>query len=103
MMKNTSVYIGKTERHVLVRQYKHLGTSIFTDKVLKYTEKYATVIQKHCYQHQHNSCLDNFQVLGNGANNFHLQLKEPLLILKMKPYLNIARESMPLYFFGNDC
>ena len=44
MMKNTSVYIGKTERHLLVRQYKHLGTSIFTDKALKYPEKDATAI-----------------------------------------------------------
>ena len=36
-----SVYIGKTKRHLLVRQYEHLGTSIFTDKALKYTEKDA--------------------------------------------------------------
>ena len=75
MMKNTNVYISKTERHLLVRQYKHLGTSIFTDKALKYTGKDATAIRKHCYQHQHNSRLYNFQVRGNGVNNFHLQLR----------------------------
>ena len=98
-----SVYIGKTKRHLLVRQYEHLGTSIFTDKALKYTEKDATVIRKHCYQNQHNSRLDNFQVLGNAVNNFHLQLKESLLILEMKPSLNIAKESMPLYLFDNNC
>ena len=74
-----------------VRQYEHLGTSIFTDKVLKYTEKDATAIQEHCYQHQHNRCLDKFQVLGNAVNNFHLQLKESLLILKMKPSLNLPK------------
>ena len=39
-----NVYIGKTKRHLLVRQYEHLGTSIFTDKALKYTEKDATAI-----------------------------------------------------------
>ena len=98
-----SVYIGKTKRHLLVRQYEHLGISIFTDKALKYTEKDATAIRKHCYQYQDNSRLDNFQVLGNAVNNFHLQLKESLLILKMKPSLNIAKESMPLYLFDNDC
>ena len=70
-----SVYIGKTKRHLLVHQYEHLGTSIFIDKALKYTEKDATAIRKQCYQHQHNNRLDNFQVLGNAVNNFHLQLK----------------------------
>ena len=98
-----SVYIGKTKRNLLVRQYEDLGTSIFTDKALIYTEKDATTIRKHCYKHQHNSRLDNFQVLGNAVKNFHLQLKESLLILKMKPSLNIAKESMPLYLFDNDC
>ena len=39
-----SVYIGKTKRLLLVCQYEHLGTSIFTDKALKYTEKYTTAI-----------------------------------------------------------
>ena len=71
--------------------------------MLKYTKKDATAIRKHCYQHQHNSRLDNFQVLGNAVNNFHLKLKESLLILKMKPSLNIAEESVPLYLFDNEC
>ena len=91
-----NVYIGKSKQHLLVRQYEHLRTLIFTDKVLKYTEKDATTIRKHYYQHQHNSRHDNFQVLGNAVNNFHLQLKEFLLILKMMTYLNIAKKSMPL-------
>ena len=39
-----SVYIGKTKRHYLVRQSEHLGTLIFTNKALKYTEKDATAI-----------------------------------------------------------
>ena len=98
-----SVYIGKTKRHLLVRQYEHLRTWIFSDKALKYTKKDAIAIWKRCYQHQHNSRLDNFQVLGNAVNNFHLQLKESLLIMKMKTFLNIAKESMPLYLFDNDC
>ena len=98
-----SVYIHKTKGHLLVRQYEYLGTLIFTDKGLKYAEKDATAIRKLCYQHEHNSCLENFQVLGNAVNNIHLQLKESLLILKMKSSLNITKESMPLYLFDNDC
>ena len=97
-----SVYIGKTKWNLLVRQYEHWGTSIFTNKALKYAEKDATAIRKHCYQHQHDSRLDNFQVLGNSVNNFHLQLKESFLILRMKPSLKVAEESVPLYLFAND-
>lgn len=98
-----SVCIGKTKRYLSVRQYEHLGTSIFTNKLLKYTEKSATAIRKHCYQHQHNSRLDNLKVLANAINNVHLQLKESLLILKIKSSLNFAKESMSLYLFDKDC
>ena len=31
------------------------------------------------------------------VNDFHLKLKESLLILKMKPCLKIVQEFMPLY------
>ena len=46
--------------------------------------------------------MDDFEIVGTSANNFHLKLKESLLILKIKPCLNIAQESMPLYLFDND-
>ena len=35
-------------------------------------------------------------------NNYHLSLKEPLLIFKLKQSLNVAKESIPLYLFDND-
>ena len=78
-----------------------MGTLIFKDKALKYNKKDSAAIRKHCYQHEHNGRLDNFKVLGNAVSNFHLQLKI-LKILKMKPSLNIARESILLYLFDND-
>ena len=41
--------------------------------------------------------------MGNFVKNYFLQLKESLLILKLKLSLNdVAKESMPLYLFGND-
>ena len=91
-----SVYIGKTKRHLLVRQYEHLGLSVLTNKALKYTEKDPTVIRKHCHQSEHYCTVDNFKIVGNATNDFYLKLKESLLILKMKPSLNIAQESIPL-------
>ena len=43
-----------------------------------------------------------FSLVGNAANKYYLKLKESLLILKMKPSLNVAKESIPLYLFEND-
>ena len=40
--------------------------------------------------------------IGNATNDFYLKLKESLLILKMKPSLNIAQESIPLLLFEDD-
>ena len=95
-----SVYIGKTKHHLLVRQYEHLGLSVLTNKALKYTEKDATVIRKQC---EHYCTVDNFKIVGNATtNDFYLKLKESLLILKMKPSLNIAQESIPLLLFEDD-
>ena len=45
------VYISETKRHFL--EYEHLGKSILTEKNLKYTEKDATAIRKHCHNHCH--------------------------------------------------
>ena len=43
--------------------------------------------------------LNNFKIMGNSTNDYHLQLKESLLILKLKPSLNIAKESTRLHLF----
>ena len=89
----TDVYVGETKRHLLVRQYEHLGKSILADKPSKY--------RKNCHQnnHQADSC---FTLIDCASNNFHLKLKESLLILKLKPSLNMAKESMSLYLFDNE-
>ena len=97
-----SVYIGKTKRHYLVRQFEHLGLSVFTNKALRYSDKDATAIRKHCHHQNHVNCTDNFKIMGNSVNNYFLQLKESLLILKLKPSLNVAKESMSLHLFDND-
>ena len=97
-----SVYIGKTKRHYLVRQFEHLGLSVFTNKALRYSDKDATAIRKHCHHQNHVSCANNFKIMRNSVNNYFLQLKESISILKLKPSLNVAKESMPLYLFDND-
>ena len=96
------IYIGETNSRFLVGEYEPFGKSILTEKNLKYTEKDATAIRKHCHNHGHTDDTSCFSLVGNAANKSHLKLKESLLILKMKPSLNIAKESIPLYLFQND-
>ena len=54
------VYIGETKRHLLVRQYEHIGKSILTEKPLKYNEKDATAIRKHCHHSNHQPDINCF-------------------------------------------
>ena len=96
------VYLGETKRHLLVRQYEHLGKSILTVKPSKYNDKDATAIRKQCHQNNHQADCSCFTLIGSASNNFHLKLKELLLIFKFKQLLNVAKESMPLYLFDND-
>ena len=93
------VYISKRLRRLLVRQHEHLGRSILTEKPLQYNEKESAAFRKHC--HQENNPADSFcfSLIGN---NYHQKLKESLVILKLKPPLNITKTSMPLHLFEND-
>ena len=47
----------------------------------------------------YNICTD--YVTLHTENKYHLKLKESLLILKMKPSLNVVKESVPLHLFEN--
>ena len=91
------VYIDETKHHLLIRQYEYLGKSILTEKPPKYNDKDATAIRKHCHQNNHQADSSCFSLIGSASNNFHLKLKELLLILKLKLSLNVGKESMPSY------
>ena len=94
---SNDVCIGETKRQPLFHQQEHLEKLVFRDKLLKYNEKDARAISKHYHHHQHVADLLKLTILGKAINNYHLKLKESLLILKSKPSLNIAKESMPLF------
>ena len=80
-----SVYIGKSKRHYLIRELEHLGSLVFTNKALKYSDKDEAAVGKHCRYQNHVNWTDNFKIMGNSVNNYFLQLKESLWILKHKP------------------
>ena len=98
---NDACYLGKTKRHFKVRSYEHLGLSIFTDKPYKYTKENATSVRKHIADFQHAPHMDEFSVIGSASNDYHLKIKESLLINKLKPSLNSQGDSIPLLLFNN--
>ena len=94
-----NTYVGKTKRHNIVRRYEHLGVSVLTNKPFKYNKDTCTAIRKHINDDNHQCDSDSFKIVGSASNDFHLKIKESLLILKEKPQLNVSNESLPLYVF----
>ena len=43
--------------------------------------------------------LDDFKILASNNSEFHLKIKESLLISRDKPELNRNEKSLPLYLF----
>ena len=92
-------YVGKTKRHFIVRRHEHLGISISTNDKFSYNENSATAIRRHIHECQHECTANDFSIIGSGMNNYHLLLKESIVISLLKPSLNNAKESIPLHLF----
>ena len=92
----TDTYIGKTKRHFIVRAYEHLGISLRTNNSFTYNKNNATEVRRHIHDCGHDSSIDNFSIIGRASNDFHLRIKESLLIKKLKPSLNVTLDTMPL-------
>ena len=96
-----AVYIGKTRRHFLVRVFEHLGTSLRTHKKFTYNANCInnSAVLNHINQQQCVGKQDNFKIIGSAKNDFHLCIKETLLIHKDRSKLNTSDNSMPLKLF----
>ena len=92
-----SSYIGKTFRHMKIRAYEHLAISVSTEKKTSPNTTKTTVVTDHCHKGvEHHNEYSSFKILSQASNDFHLKLKESLVILKNDPDLNVAGESLPL-------
>ena len=89
-------YYGLCERHLKVRAFDHLGTSIFTGKPIKGVD---TAMKSHCRETNHTITMDDISVLARDQNSFYLRIKESLLIKRDKPLLNNNVYSTPLHLF----
>ena len=96
-----AIYIGKTRRHYLVRIFEHLGVSLRTHKKFTYNPKNGnnSAILNHVNCQGCVGKEENFKIIGSATTDYHLCLKESLLIQKYKPRINTNENSIPLKLF----
>ena len=92
-----ATYYGETCRHLNIRVGEHSGVSPLTGKKSK--TKKATAIKDHMLFYDHVVSLEDFKILASSNSEFHLKIKESLLISRDKPELNRNEKSLPLYLF----
>ena len=92
-----ATYYGETCQHLNIRFGEHSGVSPLTRKKSK--AKKTTAIKDHMLFCNHVVSLEDFKILASSNSEFHLKIKESLLILRDKPELNRNEKSLPLYLF----
>ena len=95
------VYYGKTFRHFKVRVFEHLGTSLRTGKPFTYNPKNNnnTAVLNHLHKCKCNASISDFKIIGSASNDYHLRIKESLIIQRDDPFLNKNVQSIPLALF----
>ena len=93
-------YIGKTDRHCRIRWSEHLKMQPFRGGVSKNKQK-PTAVNIHSTSTSHEATYSDFKIIGRerSRNQFHLKVKESLLIKKLSPELNGQDSSIPLLLF----
>lgn len=89
-------YYGKTNRHLNVRASEHLGISFRT---LKRVQPRNTAVSEHLLNTDHTGGFDDFRVIARANSDWHLLIKESLLIARDRPTLNAQISSLPLVLF----
>ena len=92
-----ATYYDETCRHLNIIVGEHSGVSLLTVK--KSRAKTTTAIKDHTLFCDHVVSLEDFKILASGSSEFHLKIKESLLISRDKPELNRNEKSLPLYLF----
>ena len=90
-------YYGEIIRHVNIGSEEHIGVSPFTGKKVKPIKN--SVVLDHLLHCNYSPSFDNFSILAHEKKRFLLEIKESLLIMRDKPWLNRNISSAPLYLF----
>ena len=88
---------GKIFRHLNIRGGEHADISPLTRITSK--AKTTTAIKDHMLFYDHEVSLNDFKILVSSNSEFHLQIKESLLISHDKPELKKNETFLPLYLF----
>ena len=92
-----TTYYGEIWRHFKVRVGEHSVISPLTNKRSK--SKKSTAIKDHMLICDQPVSFDDFKVLASSNSEFHLKIKESLLISRDQPVLNKNEASLPLHLF----
>ena len=87
----------ETCRHLNFRVGEHSGISPLTRRKLKF--KTTAAAKDHIFFCDLVVSLKNFKILANSNSEFHLRIKESLLISRDTPELNTNGKSFPPYLF----
>ena len=93
-------YIGLSRRHQKVRFSEHMLRSARTGNVLNSDTMSKSAVSDHMISTNHEVSNDNFTILSIGGNQETLEIKESLMIHKLKPSLNSNTFSTVLYLFN---
>ena len=92
-----AAYYSETCCHFKVRVGEHSGISPLMNKRSK--SKKSTAIKDHMLICDQLVSFDDFKVLASSNSEFHLKIKESLLILRDQPVLNKNEASLSLHLF----
>ena len=92
-----ALYVGQTRRHIHARISEHMGVSSKTGSKLSVSQMSAVLTHHHLSKHTISD--SDFTILTSGNSKFDLEMRESLLISKLKPVLDNNISSVPLYLF----
>ena len=91
-------YYGETYRNFKIRVGEQSGISPLTNKWSK--SKKSTAVKDHMLICNQPVSFDDFKVLASSNSEFHLKIKESLLISRDQPVLNKNEASLPLHLIS---
>ena len=95
-----ATYVGRCYRHKEVRFCEHAGLSPLTGKAYKITLVNASSIKEHMIKENHAVDRENdFKILSRGGTRDVLDIKESIMIGRLKPTLNEKDKSAPLFLY----
>ena len=92
-----ATYYSETCQYLSVSVGKHSGVSRLTGKKSK--SKESTAVKDHMLFCDHIGSIDDFKALATIESDFHINVKESLLMSRDEPILNKNETSLPLYVF----